>query len=252
MAVVSCLCGAIIEGADTRSLNEAYWAHTDGTHSEFKISEARRKNATDALLRTGGWDGKRRELGEVDIRPLTPSSCDDYLAYFDDYAFPDNPAWASCYCISYNIDMAPGDFDDRSATENRAEKAAMIERGDATGVLAYSAGHVAGWCNAGPRTSYPLLDKDPEFAADDPASAGAIVCFVIAPPYRGQGLAGKLLDGACDMLRERGLKTVYAYPPKSVGTEAGSYHGKLPMYLAAGFAETEKGNARYTVVRKAL
>ena len=96
------------------------------------------------------------------------------------------------------------------------------------------------------------LARYPEFAAEDRASSGAIVCFVIAPSYRRQGLASQLLAGACDMLRERGLKWVYAYPPKAAATAAGSYHGKLAIYLDAGFTETGAGNKRYTVVRKAL
>lgn len=253
MPFLTCLCGATIEAADAPSLNTAYWSHADQAHGDLKISEARRQNAVDAIMRTGGWDGLRRELdGPVDVRPLTPAACDDYVNYFDADAFPDNPAWASCYCISYNIDMEPNDFEERSAARNRDDKAAMIHRGDATGVLAYSRGRVVGWCNAGPRTSFPLLDRYPEFAADDRDTAGAIVCFVIAPPFRGQGLARKLLDGACDMLRDRGLSTVYGYPPKRAGNDASSYHGKLSMYVAAGFAETGVSTSRYAVVKKAL
>jgi GNAT superfamily N-acetyltransferase len=128
----------------------------------------------------------------------------------------------------------------------------MIDRGEASGVMAYSGGRVAGWCNASPRMSLPLLDQYPEFAAEDPAASGAIVCFVIAPMYRGQGLASKLLEGACAMMRERGFRAMYAYPPKAASTAAGSYHGRLSMYLEAGFEETGAGNARYTVVRKSL
>lgn len=253
MAFLTCLCGATIEGADASALNTAYWSHADEVHGDLKISPARRQNAVDAIMRTGGWDGQRRPLeGPVEIRPLTPAASDDYVSYFDKDAFCDNPAWASCYCISYNIDMEPVDFEERSAARNRDEKVATIRRGDATGVLAYSRGKTVGWCNAGPRGSFPLLDRYPEFAADDRETAGAIVCFVIAPPYRGQGLARQLLDGACDLLRELGLKTVYAYPPKRASNDAGAYHGKLSMYLAAGFAETGAATPRYVVVGKSL
>lgn len=253
MSFVRCLCGENIEGADPAALNDAYWAHTDGTHGDFKITEARRQNATDALLRMGGWDGERAVLdADIEIRPLAPASRDDYLRYFDTDAFPDNPAWASCYCISYNIDMPPDVFEERSAAQNRADKGRMIDEGEATGVLAYSGGRVVGWCNAGPRTSFPLLDKFPAFGAEVTATSGAIVCFVIAPAYRGQGLARKLLEGACEMLRDRGLTSVYAYPPKQAGTDASSYHGKLSMYLRAGFEETGAATSRYAVVRKAL
>ncbi len=251
MACVICLCGVRVEATDTRSLNDAYWSHTDDSHPDAPITPARRQNATDALLRTGGWDGERVAVSNAQIRPLSPDAVGDYLRFFDDDAFPDNPAWASCYCISYNIALPGDEFEERSAAENRAGKAGMIERGQATGVLAYAGGRVVGWCNAGPRALYPTLDRVPEFAADDAATAGVIVCFVIAPGARGQGLARKLLDGACEMLGERGLAHVDAYPPRRAGTDAGSYHGKLSMYLDAGFEEIRDAG-RYVVVRKAL
>lgn len=254
MPFVTCLCGKRLEGPDGQQISDVFWTHTAEAHADVRVSDVRRAEVTAAIVRTGGWDGKRLDLDEVvEIKPLGPPGRDDYLRFFDEDAFPDNPVWSRCYCLSYHLLPKAGeDFDERSGSQNRAERSEMIERGEATGVMAYSGGRVAGWCNAAPRTSHKLLDLYPEFSADDPETSGSIVCFVIAPAYRGQGLARKLLDGACDILGDRGLKTVYAYPPKTPGTDAGSYHGKLSMYLAAGFEETGAGNSRYTVVRRSL
>lgn len=254
MPFLSCLCGATVQGADANALSTAYWSHADEAHPDLQLSDRRRQHATAAILRTGGWDGERRELpSALDVRPLTPDACDDYLRYFDTEALRDNPAWASCYCISYNLALEPAVFEERTAAENREEKAAMIRRGDASGVLAYSGGKIVGWCNAGPRTGFPLLDQYPEFAADgDRESAGAIVCFVIAPPYRGQRIAHRLLEAACEMLRERGMTSVYGFPPKGARNAAGAYHGTMSMYKAAGFEETGASNERYVTVRKTL
>jgi ribosomal protein S18 acetylase RimI-like enzyme len=98
-----------------------------------------------------------------------------------------------------------------------------------------------------------VLDRTPEFAfdGDDREHTGAIVCFVIGPQYRGQGLARQLLDGACEMMRGRGMRWLEAYPPLNPGTAAGSYHGRLSMYEAAGF-ERVRNAGRFAVVRKAL
>ncbi|HLB24267.1 MAG TPA: GNAT family N-acetyltransferase [Dehalococcoidia bacterium] len=253
MPFVTCLCGKQLDGADAEALNDAFWSHTGSAHPDVKVSDAKRADVKAAILRTGGWDGRRAELAEpVEIRPLAPATREDYLQFFDG-AFPDNPVWASCYCLSYHLQPTPGEiFDERPAAQNRAERAEMIDRGEASGVMAYSAGRVAGWCNASPRIALPLLDQYPEFAADDPATSAAVVCFVIAPHYRGQGLARKLLDGACDMFRERGFTMMYGYPPKQASSAAGSYHGKLSMYLDAGFEETGAATSRYVVVRKTL
>jgi GNAT superfamily N-acetyltransferase len=174
-----------------------------------------------------------------------------YLAYFDNEAFTDNPAWASCYCLSYHMKLPPAEWEARRAERNRADRAAMIERGAASGVLATVNGRIVGWCNASPWEPLAVLSQTPGFGTDEPERTGAIVCFVIAPPYRGQGLAKKLLAGACDLLRAEGLEWVDAYPPKEARSEAGSYHGRLSMYLDAGFAKV-RDLERYVVVRKEL
>jgi GNAT superfamily N-acetyltransferase len=249
---VACLCGSRIDADDAYALGAAYASHIDTAHPQIEISQRRRNDAIDAIRRTGGWDGQRLPLeGTVEIVPLRPDLKDDYLRFFDGDAFADNPAWASCYCVSYTMNMPPADFDERTAAENRAERAEQIERDEASGVLAYAGGKVVGWCHAAPRIALPLLDGTAGFDTEDAATTGAIVCYVIAPAYRGQGLASRLLDAACDLLRERGLRRVDAYPPASAGTDAGSYHGRLGMYMDAGF-ERVRDAGRYVVVRKSL
>jgi ribosomal protein S18 acetylase RimI-like enzyme len=147
------------------------------------------------------------------------------------------------------------DFDERDGATNRAERSAQIERGEAGGVMAFAGdpavGRIVGWCNASPRTRLPLLDKTPGFECDEPDNTGSIVCYVIAPRYRGQGIARKLLDGAETMMQSRGMRWLEAFPPKAARTDAGSYHGRLSMYLDAGFEEVRE-TSRYVVVRKAL
>jgi GNAT superfamily N-acetyltransferase len=255
MPIVNCLCGKAIEAPDADALVSAFFAHTDGEHPEIKVSDVRREAMADSIRRTGGWDGERARLpADIEIRPLTPELKGDYLTFFDADAFPDNPVWAACYCLAYCVVTPPREnYDDRPAARNRAERAAMIERGEASGVLAYAGGRVVGWCHAAPRDRLPLLDHTPEFAFDgeDRARTAAIVCFVIGPQYRGQGLARKLLDGACDAMRDGGMRSLEAYPPLSPGTATSSYHGRLGMYEAAGF-ERVRDAGRFAVMRKAL
>ena len=253
MPLVTCLCGVRIEAAGVDALIAAFRAHGDQAHPQINVSDERWREVASAIRRTGGWDGQRVALrGDVEIRPLSPELRDDYLAYFDRDAFSDNPAWAACYCLAYCLAARPGEvFDNRPSALNRAERAGMIDRGDASGVLAYADGRVVGWCHAAPRMSLKLLDSTPEFAAADPERTGSIVCYVIAPQYRGQGLARRLLDGACDMMRDRGIRWLEAYPPTNATTAASSYHGRLSMYLAAGF-EHLRDAGRFAVVRKTL
>jgi GNAT superfamily N-acetyltransferase len=250
---MTCLCGRRIEGADVDALSAAFWSHTDSEHSQIKVSDERRRDVDAALRRSGGWDGERETIdGPIEVRPLTPAMKQEYLTYFDGPAFCDNPVWARCYCLSYHIDLPPGsEFDERSGALNRAERAAQIERGEASGVMAFAGDRVVGWCNASPRTSLPLLDRTPGFECDDRAATGSIVCYVIAPRYRGQGIARKLLDGAEAMMRSRSMRWLEAFPPKAARTDASSYHGRLSMYLDAGFEQVRETD-RFVVVRKAL
>jgi ribosomal protein S18 acetylase RimI-like enzyme len=250
--IVNCLCGQLIEAPGVEELVAAYREHNATQHGNLKIPEARSAQLDAAIRRTGGWDGTREQIGSaVEVWPLTPDLKDAYLAYFDGPALCDNPPWANCYCLSYHLNSAPAGFDSRPVERNRADRAAQIERGDASGVLAFSEGRIVGWCNASPRRSLPQLDRTPLFASDEPDSTAAIVCYVIAPHYRGQGIARRLLDGAVDTMRQRGFRSLEAYPPKRAATDAASYHGKLGMYLDAGFEQVRE-DERYAVVRKTL
>jgi len=72
-------------------------------------------------------------------------------------------------------------------------------------------------------------------AVDDAGEVGSIVCFLVAKPFRGQGVAAGLLDAACAGFRERGLRVAEAYPSRTAAGDAATYHGPLALYLRAGF-----------------
>jgi ribosomal protein S18 acetylase RimI-like enzyme len=80
---------------------------------------------------------------------------------------------------------------------------------------------------------------------------GAIVCFVVAKPHRGLGVAHHLLEAACEGFRQQGFEIVEAYPRKEAQGEAANYHGPLSMYLAAGFVPVRDAEG-VVVVRKTL
>ena len=248
MRVINCNCGQRIEGADDAALFAIYRAHCDDAHPDLPAE------GIDVLLaataRTTAWDGAPRPVGAVEIRALTPDLAGDFLRFFDRDAFMDNPSWSGCYCFFYH--HAGDDWDAATPDQNRAAKQALIERGDAQGYLAYADDAPVGWCHAAPRSTLPGLDRIPDFRCDgDPATVGAIVCFNIAAPYRGQGLASKLLDAACVGLRDQAFAIAEAYPALVERSDARDYHGRLQMYLRSGFA-VHRESERFAVVRRAL
>lgn len=185
----------------------------------------------------------------IEVRPLTPALLDDYLRFFDNRAFTDNPRWAGCYCYFPYHDPAKTHWPERSGEQNRTAICAAIRGRTARGYLAYDGADVVGWCNAGPRSLYPMLADEP---SDDPANTGVIFCFIVAPERRSQGVARLLLDGACANLAASRLRHVVARPVRNAATAAANHLGPLAMYLDAGFAivgEDDEGNV---TVRKRL
>jgi GNAT superfamily N-acetyltransferase len=251
MTTVRCLCGEELSGTDDDALFLATRRHLDAAHADLGLSDARVRDWLAAQARPG-WDGTHVTLtAPPEVRPLTPERLADFLAFFDRDAFQDNPTWASCYCYAYHFVGSGQEWNARTAAENRAAKSALIERGEAQGYLAYADGKPVGWCHAAPRGALAGLDATPEAGPEDGERVGAIVCFVIAAPYRRQGIATRLLDAACDGLRAEGMTVAEAYPARQPDTDARAYHGPLAMYLAAGFTAHHEGE-QTIAVRKSL
>lgn len=180
---------------------------------------------------------------DLEIHPVSPDQHDAVLRYFDLVAYADHPAWSTCYCMER---LAP-DFADRTKDQNRASRGELIRSAKANGLVAYRLGRVVGWCHAAPKAELLNLPTDPE------RDVGAIVCFVVAPDARRQGIATALLDAAVGYLRDRGMHAAEAYPktPDAGATPYALYVGPKEMYLRAGF-EPVRELADFTVVRRLL
>lgn len=253
MRVINCVCGARVESSNDEDIVLTMLAHSNAAHPEMQFTEAQVRPMMEAhQQRVTPWDGSTRELdpAAIEIKALTPDRADDFLTFFDRDAFADNPAWARCYCYFYNTEHGP-DWDRRTSEQNRADKEQSIRRGESHGLMAYLEGSVIGWCHAAPMTSLPALTQYVDRDDPEEATTGAIVCFNVAPSFRGQGLAKRLLGAACDALREQGMTRVRAMPPRDAPSAARAYHGTISMYRAAGFhLEGEAGP--YVVMRKSL
>jgi GNAT superfamily N-acetyltransferase len=184
-------------------------------------------------------------MTDVTVRPISPDQHQPVMHYFDMVAYADNPNWSRCFCMERLV----ADYDTRTKQQNRAERSELILSARANGLVAYRLGRVVGWCHAAPKTE--LLNVE---GTKDP-TVGAIVCFVVAPDQRRQGIATRLLDAALEHLRGRGMKTAEAYP--RIGEVDPSqwaqsmYVGPLSMYVKAGFA-IEEQHEDFAVVRRAL
>jgi GNAT superfamily N-acetyltransferase len=184
-------------------------------------------------------------VSDVTIRPVTPDQHDAVMHYFDMVAYADNPNWSKCFCMERLVD----DYEERTKEQNRASRSELIQSAKANGLVAYRLGRVVGWCHAAPKSE--LLNVYGERAPD----VGAIVCFVVAPDQRRQGIATQLLGAALDHLQSRGMKTAEAYPSVLDVDPArwvwAQYVGPLSMYVKAGF-EVSEVQEDFCIVRRKL
>ncbi|TMC74661.1 MAG: GNAT family N-acetyltransferase [Chloroflexi bacterium] len=190
-------------------------------------------------------DENRSARSEVAIRPVSPDQHDAVMHYFDMVAYADNPNWARCYCMERLVN----DYEHSTKAENRASRSELIRSAKANGLVAYRLGRVVGWCHAAPKTELVTV------AGDRRPDAGAIVCFVVAPDQRRQGIATQLLEAALEHLRSRGMTTAEAYPWVGEVDSArwvwSQYVGPLSMYQKAGF-EVAETHEDFCIVRKKL
>ena len=181
------------------------------------------------------------EPDDVRIGPLTAARATDYLHYFDRTAFSDNAAWRGCYCAFHYHDATTGEWEARTGACNRRAMSDLIASGRAEGFLAYDGDDVVGWCNAAPKTLFPQLRRLPGNAQD----TAFVPCFVVAPGRRRQGIARRLLEAACDSLRQRGFTRLLGKPVRGAASAAENHAGPLSLFLGAGFRvmfEDEVGN----------
>jgi GNAT superfamily N-acetyltransferase len=192
-------------------------------------------------------------MSEFDVKLVKPALHDDVMRFFDFSAYADNPHWASCY-DTWPLAASGEEHGSHTKEQNRATRSEVIKSGRGNGLVAYRLGRVVGWCHAAPKSEIPILAAS-EPRAETQTDVGAIVCFVVAPDARRQGVATALLDAAIEHLRTRGMTSVEAYPPLVSPDDPQkwpqtNYHGPLSMYLKAGFSEVSRTEWSITVRRK--
>ncbi len=128
------------------------------------------------------------------------------------------------------------------------------------GYLAYVGGLSIGWCNANDRQNYIRVgsfdpcDRGEMVHFISPGEKGKIkslVCFEIAPDYRGKGVAKALLQRVCDDARTQGYEYIEVYPQIVEHFTVLDFTGPEEMYRNAGFEEIER-HGKTIVMRKKL
>ena len=232
------MCGATIEGETIEAYGEAGFAHARGEHRDdvASFSAMAVRNYYEGEARMTGGSERLAEIGEVEIHPVTEDRIDDWLDFFDHDAMVGVPQNAACYCLEPH-ELAPRRPrpPERLWRRRREEAVELLRSGTMFGYLAYAGGRPAGWINASRRGDTTLFRRDD--AVD--ATTASVACFAVAAPYRGHGIARRLLDRVIGDAADRGLDGVEAYPPRGQVPEDMNYRGSRRMFDGAGFTEVK-------------
>ena len=126
----------------------------------------------------------------------------------------------------------------------------MLEQGKINGYLAFDGGLSIGWCNAADIDSYAGFV--PDFAKDNKCGKTvAVVCFEIAPGYRGKGIASAFLEQVCIDAKANGYAAVEGYAKTSAGQNEFDFTGPVRLYEKAGFSRIIEKNG-IAIMRKGL
>ena len=188
----------------------------------------------------------------ITVRPLTPARWPDLEAVFEAKGCS---IARGCWCMYYRESgkqaLPPGV---KPPEARKARMKALVEAGPPPGLIAYRDRAPVGWVTLGPRDDFAKLRRSPVMKPVDPRPVWSIVCFVVPPAYRHQGVATALLQGAIAYARKRGVTLLEAYPVDKAerGADDWLWHGARSMYDKAGFVEVARRRPARPVVRLAL
>lgn len=173
------------------------------------------------------------------VKALSPELAETYTDYLENLTFDHAPHWAGCYCRYYHTKCSLDEWFSRPSEKNREEAVEQIRNGSMKGYLAFDGEKCIGWCNANNVHEYKRLENEIDSIVED-KKVGSIICFVIHPEYRRQGVARLLLKEAVEGFRAQGFEAVLTIPVNTVEVPEKLYRGTLSMYMEYGFEELER------------
>jgi len=179
----------------------------------------------------------------IEFLPVTPERWSDLQTLFGECG-----AYEGCWCMWWRLTRR--EWMRQRGEANRRAMKRIVESGEVPGIIAYVDGGPAGWCSVGPREAFPSLNRSPKLKRVDAETVWSIVCFYVAPEYRGGGLMASLLAAARDHALSRGARIVEAYPrePGDLGPPQ-AYMGVVPAFERAGFVEVLRRSPKQPIMR---
>lgn len=140
-----------------------------------------------------------------------------------------------CWCLSHRLPAkeidALGDGDREQAMRR------LCEREHPPGVVTYCDDVPVGWCSIGPRAEITLLTRSRLIRPVDELPVWSIICVVVRPGHRRQGVTTRMLTDAVDYAAAQGAPAVEAYPvdPEGRMDLTMAFVGTRAMFEKVGF-----------------
>lgn len=181
------------------------------------------------------------------IKRLTKDLKDDYLQLFDNMLHKDNPEWSKCYCNDYHF---IGDVDSCTHEMSRAMIIDRIDEEELNGYLVYEKDKPVGWANANNRSNYQRLLRDYDLNVDPSQKVCSVVCFLVHPDFRRQGITQLILEKVIEDYADAGYDFIEAYPKKTTCGET-NFNGHFELFKRNNF-EIHADHEKYYVMRRML
>lgn len=140
-----------------------------------------------------------------------------------------------CWCLSHRV--AAKEIEELGAGSREQAMRRLCEREYPPGVVSYLDSKPVGWCNIGPRTQITRLARSRLIRPVDDLPVWSIVCVIVRPGHRRQGVTGRLIEGAVSYAASHGAPAVEAHPVDPAGRMdlTMAFVGTKPMFERAGF-----------------
>lgn len=171
---------------------------------------------------------------EITIKSLSSDLLDDWIFFFENVGFADNPDWSGCYCHYYHFAGSNKEWEQQANEDNRDASINLILSGIMHGFLAYFKEKPVGWCNINSRENF-AKELYKYNSSDSGKKIAGIVCFLIGHTYRKQGIARKLLKHAITHYKNENYDIIESYPRVGDLSDAHSYRGPVSLYESEGF-----------------
>ena len=158
--------------------------------------------------------------------------------------FGPNGACGGCWCMWWRVTMGGKTWEAAKGAPNRRTFKALVETGEASGILAFAEGEPVGWCAIAPRAQFPRIDRSKALRREWSARTWSLNCLYVPARLRGRGIASALVAAAVDLARMRGACEIEAYPQavRPGERQAGAFvwTGVPSLFEAAGFSPVSR------------